>query len=346
MGSAMHGFPQAQRQLLQNKLRQMPGMIAALCRREQCDLALLSGDLFDGTYSREDYRAVYEALEEMAVPVFVTPGNHDYIAPASPWVREIWPENVHIFTKPQVESVGISALDCRVYGAGFTEKDCPALLEGLRAEQEQTYAIGVFHGDPTQSDSPYNPITNQQVKVSGLHYLALGHIHKADAFYAGGTLCAWPGCPMGTGYDEQGSKGVYIVEVGQEVTCRFVTLDAPRFFDLSVAPGDDPEQALSCVLPGSGSEDFYRVTFTGESDSLDLDALYSVFGGFPNLLLRDKTRAVVDLWADAGQDSFAGMYFGMLKQALENAPEAEKEKVLLTARLSRTILNGEEVALP
>lgn len=347
LDSPMQGHTPAQQELLRGKLLEIPGKIAALCAQEKCDLVLLAGDLFDGSYTQRSYKAVYEALEQMKVPVFVTPGNHDHLGGGSPWEKELWPDNVHIFTRPQVESVALAQLDCRVYGAGFIEKDCPSLLEGFYAQQQEKYAIGVFHGDPTQVSSPYNPITTLQVSRSGLDYLALGHIHKGDAFRAGDTLCAWPGCPMGTGYDELGIKGVLIVEVADTVNQRFIPLDAPRFYDLEVQAGSDPAKALEQVLPGAASEDFYRITFVGESESIDLDELRQLFVRFPNLTLRDKTTAPVDLWASAGEDSFEGMYFGLLKQQLESAvDEEERAKIALAAKLSRLILSGEEVALP
>ena len=58
----------------------------------------------------------------------------------------------------------LSALSCRVYGAGFRSMDCPSLLDGFRAEGTERYKIAVLHGDPTQRESPYNPITAAQVK--------------------------------------------------------------------------------------------------------------------------------------------------------------------------------------
>ena len=78
----------------------------------------------------------------------------------------------------------------------------------------------------------------------------------------------------------------------------------------------------------------------------DLDALQEEFFRFPNLTLRDHTRRPVDLWQKAGEDSFEGMYFGLLKDALDDAAEEEKEKILLAAKLSRQLLDGQEVELP
>ena len=53
----------------------------------------------------------------------------------------------------------------------------------------------------------------------------------------------------------------------------------------------------------------------------------------------------MDIWAGAGEDSFEGVYFGMLRDALESAKE-EKETILLAAKLSRQLLEGQEVKLP
>ena len=330
------GAPLLGREDLRQELLQIPGKLAALCRDENCDLVLLSGDLFDGGYTRESLQLLCSALEEMAVPVFITPGNHDFVGGQSPWLTESFPENVHIFKSNTIESVDLP--DCRVYGAGFTGMDCKALLPGFRAESGKIN-IGIFHGDPTVATSSYNPISRRQVEDSNLHYLALGHIHQAGSFSAGKTLCAWPGCPMGRGYDEEGEKGAYIVTVDSTVTARFVPLDTPRFYDLQGSVAD-----LDHLLPAAGSEDFYRITLTGEAENVDLDALSKKYAHFRNLVLRDRTVPPVNIWGSAGQDSFEGVYFGLLRQAMEEAPQ--REEILLAAKLSRQLLDGQEVVLP
>lgn len=330
---------QGRADLLRQALLKIPGKLAALCQERACDLVLLSGDLFDGSYTQATYRVVYEALRSMGVPVFISPGNHDYISPDSPYEKELWPENVHIFKKQQIEWVDLPDLGLRVYGAAFQSMDCPSLLTDFRAEER---AVGVFHGDPTQLNSPYNPVTKAQAAASGLLYLALGHVHKGDSFLAGDTLCAWPGCPMGRGWDEEGDKGVWIVTLDDTALAEFVPLDTPRFYDLSVDVG----AGVAAVLPAVANGDFYRVTLTGEAESVDLEALGEEFSAFPNLVLRDHTRKPVDLWQSLGEDTIEGMYFGLLKDALAEADEEAKARILLAAKLSRQLLDGQEVSLP
>ena len=338
--SPLQGRTPQQQPLLRRHLRLLPGKIAALCWQHDCDLMLLSGDLFDGPYDADTVQLLKNALHDAAVPVFITPGNHDFCSANSPWLNEQWPKNVHIFTKPTVEHVELPDLNCRVYGAGFNAMDCPSLLEGFRAE-EGILSIGILHGDPTQSSSPYNPISQTQVAQSGLSYLALGHIHKSGSFRAGSTLCAWPGCPMGRGYDEDGEKGGLLVTIEDTVQASFIPLDTPRFYDL-----ESTVDHLDSLLPPVGSDDFYRITLVGENEPLDLIALQETYRRFPNLVLRDKTSLPVDIWQALGEDSFEGTYFDLLHQALEGADPQTREQILLAAKLSRQILDGREVVLP
>ena len=331
-----------QTRLLRNTLSQIPQKIAALCREENCDMMLLSGDLFDGPYAADTLRTLQNALEEAAVPVFISPGNHDFVGAESPWLSERFPGNVHIFTHPSIESVAVPQLDCRVYGAGFTGMDCPGLLADFTPSHTERCAVGVLHGDPTMVSSPYCPITTEQVKNSRLDYLALGHIHKGDSFRAGKTLCAWPGCPMGRGYDEQGEKGVLIATLDDTATTQFVSLDTPKFYALDISA----TQPLSIVLPPVGSQDFYRITLTGPSEALDLDGLKAEYSRFPNLELRDRTTPPVDIWGSAGEDTFEGMYFKNLQQALETADPQTQKQILMAAQISRQLLDGQEVVLP
>ena len=70
LDAPMVGKDEAQAAFLRAQLRKVPEKVAKLCKQEDCRLLLLSGDLFDGEYTKESYRAVYDALKELDVPVF------------------------------------------------------------------------------------------------------------------------------------------------------------------------------------------------------------------------------------------------------------------------------------
>ena len=346
LDAPMSGKTEEQARFLRQELSKIPEKIAALATKENCDLVLLAGDLFDGAYTQDSFRKVYAALESVKIPVFITPGNHDFCQPNSPYIAENWPENVHIFKHPVMEEVHLPQLDCTVYGAGYDAMDCPALLENFLAEGSSKWKIGILHGDATNTSSPYCPVNPRQVRMSGLDYLALGHIHKTDSFRSGDALCAWPGCSMGHGYDETGIKGVILLELGDDISAEFRALDTPRFYDETLEVGTDARQALASLLPGVATEDFYRVTFTGYSDELNLDEIASQFPQVKNLILRDKTIPEKELWSAVGEDSLEGMYFSLLHDALDTESEVFQQRVKLAAQISRQILDGQEVVLP
>lgn len=346
LDAPMTGHSEEETQRLRRELRKIPEKVAGLCTAQGCDLILLAGDLFDGPWTRESLTAVRSALSKANVPVVITPGNHDFFDEKSPYFAEEWPKNVHIFTKPHMESIVLPELNCRIYGAGYTGMDCPGLLADFHTEGDERWHIGILHGDAGNAHSPYCPITKNQIQDSGLHYLALGHVHKGGSLRAGQTLCAWPGCPMGRGFDELGPKGVIIAQLDDSVRAAFVPLDTPRFYDEEVDAGTDPAAAVAMLLPTVDTNDFYRVTLVGYSAGVDLAQIAAQFPHIPNLTLRDETRPEMDLWSAIGEDTLEGVYFALLKKYADSESETLSRRANLAARISRQILDGQEVKLP
>lgn len=346
LDAPMQGHSQQQSDELRRQLRTVPEKVAKLCRVENCDLLLLAGDLFDGEYTKDSLDAVRASLESLDIPVIITPGNHDFCGENSPYVKENWPDNVHIFREPDISSLYFPELDCRVYGAGYESMDCPGLLKDFHVQSDARWHVGVLHGEAAVPSSNYCPITKPQIQESGLAYLALGHIHKAGTLRAGDTLCAWPGCPMGRGFDELGAKGVLLVELEREVRTAFVPLDTPRFYDEEAEVDGEPLDAVAALLPGVESSDFYRITLTGYCNGVDIPVITAKFPHIPNLQLRDKTLPQTDLWSNTDQDTLEGVYFSLLKEAVESENETLSRRARLAAQISRRILDGQEVKLP
>ena len=153
--------------------RALVGKICAICRENECDLLLLPGDLFDGGGVYLDTLDVLrDELCECGAQVFIAPGNHDFIAPASPYLTQAWPENVHIFTRERIEPIVLRELGCAVWGAAFTAPAMPPLLRGFRVpEGFQDYVnLMVLHGDAPFYilDEPFtqvDPVNIEDVKA-------------------------------------------------------------------------------------------------------------------------------------------------------------------------------------
>ena len=345
LGAPLSGHSEQASQYLRQQLQRVPEKIAQICRQEGCDLMLIAGDLFDGSIGRDAVNQVQQILGDLQIPVIITPGNHDFCSADSPYFREDWPENVHIFTRPQMESIVFPGLDCKSYGAGYQAMDCPSLLKHFRAEGNERWHIGVLHAEISAS-SVYSPITKHQIQESGLDYLALGHIHKQGSQPAGETVCLWPGCPMGRGFDELGVKGVFVVAFDEGIRPTFVPLDTPRFYEEETDAGDDPAAAVRGIVPATESPDFYRIILTGYSSGVDIADILSQFPHLPNLILQDQTVPETDLWASIGDDTLEGHVFSRLKELSDSDNETLSRRAALAARICRKILDGQEVKLP
>lgn len=319
---------------------------------ETADLVLLSGDLFDGekTYY-ETVEALMQALGQMRAQVFIAPGNHDYYSSRSLYESLAWPENVHIFRSGKIERVELPKLGCAVYGAAFTGPSCEtSLLRDFYAPKDGLLHLMVLHGEVTGGVGSYNPITLKEISESGLHYLALGHIHGYSGLkQTGETQFAWPGCPQGRGFDETGPKGVLtgtLNENGANVT--FVPISRRKYeiYKVDLTAYETLEEALRQSLPADLKEDICRIVFTGESgeDRMDLKALYPlVEDKFYHVSLWDKTHIRRDIWARAGEDTLTGLFLRNLRTVYESAktPE-EQERVERAVRFGLAALECRE----
>lgn len=255
---------------------------------------------------------------------------------------------MHVFTSKTVERVELPELGCAVYGAAFTAPvQDESLLAGFRALEDDFIHLMVLHGDISATESRYDPLTKEQIKESGIDYLALGHTHQFGGFLREGqTTYAYSGCPEGRGFDELGEKGILTgtVERGK-AELSFVPFARRRYEILNVdVTGRSAEDALRAALPDATVRDIYRIIFTGETDErgLDLKSIEEQFApDFFHLELRDETRIGEDVWARAQEDSLRGLFLRELRTKFDVASsDDERAKISLAARFGLAALDG------
>lgn len=317
------------------------------------ELVLLAGDLFDsGSAFRETGEQLAEALGQMQAKVFIAPGNHDWAGPGSPWLTVDWPENVHIFREARLTAVELPEWGLTIHGAGFAGPEQTAgFLAGFTAPADGRVHIGLLHGELDGAEARYDPIRREEVAASGLSYLALGHIHRrTEPLTFGGTLCAWPGCPEGRGFDELGEKGFYegVVDDAGKVALTFVPFARRRYEILEVdVTGQPPRAALEAALPADAAQHLYRILLTGETGEGGVDAAAlqeSLADRFYALEIRDHTRMAEDIWARAEEDSLRGLFLRELRSRWNAAKtEEERETVTQAARFGLAALDHRDL---
>lgn len=352
LDSPFEGLSRGKAAIRRAEQRQLLSALAETARREDVDLVLLSGDLLDSSSAYlETSEELVQSLQSCGVPVFIAPGNHDYISPRSPYMRIKLPSNVHIFTQSEIECIAPDALGVRVYGAAFTAAHSDALLRGFTAARaEGIFNILCMHGDVGNAASAYNPITTEELEQSGMDYAALGHIHAASGLLkAGNTYYSWPGCPEGRGFDETGDKHINLVELSDSgCVLTPLSIASRRYETLEVdVTGIDALLAVHTALPDETVRDIYRIVLTGETDTPpDLAKLQNELSElFFQLQLRDRTHIRKSVWERAGEDSLRGIFLQKLKKLYDEADsDSAREQAEQAARWGLAALdNAEEV---
>ncbi len=315
--------------------REMLSRLAQLVAEKSADILLLSGDLFDGKeIYRDTIEALTSALAEVSCPVFIAPGNHDYLSPRSPYQTAQWSDNVHIFSTEEISSVDVPEKNAVIYGAAFLSPHAETSpLAGFAAPQDGKYHIMTLHG-ALDGDS-YAPISQDMIGRSGLDYLALGHVHQHSGLLkAGQTSYAYCGCPQGRGFDELGDKGVLCVTLDEKnCTSEFISLCHSRYeiSTLDITDVDDISGFISENLPENTQNDSYRVLLTGTNQSgqpLNLTRLTAALAPrFASLELRDHTRLPQNIWQGLGEDNLRGLF--LAEMAALGAEEDESLQLAL-----------------
>ncbi len=198
--------------------------IFSCAKEERCDLILFSGDVFDGKYVTPETAELFLCLvRETDCPVVVSPGNHDPYVEGSFYRRQGLPENLKVFSSPELSCFVLEELKAKVFGYAFVGN---ALHESPLAGAEIPSEDGYFHllcahGDLASPVSRYAPLTEGDLRRLSLDYAALGHIHRTEEDYSfGNTVVKYCGFPEGRSFDELGAGGVWLVTLKKDTPVR------------------------------------------------------------------------------------------------------------------------------
>src|SRR5688500_9148121 len=221
--------------------------IGEVVRRERAEFVVVSGDVFDANDvdRGQVVRRALDAFGELTVPVFLLPGNHDHLGLRSVWhsVKEGAPANVVVLDdcEPRAAAPGIE-----VVGAPWTSKrplsDPAAVAFDDLSPTSDTRRVLVAHGVVDAVFPVTDRIDQALIKLDALegaladgrlHYIALGDRHSVTS--VGGTGRIWyAGTPEPTAWDETEPGHVLVVDLGETVEVRPVTVARWSFETVSV----------------------------------------------------------------------------------------------------------------
>lgn len=334
--------------------------IIKLCLEEQVELLLMAGDLFDSVHVQEntleEIKDGFASLKDTVVAI--APGNHDPYTLDSPYAKkDFWPENVIIF-KSGLEKVELGNMGIRLWGAAFTETYAiTSMLKNHTVPKDELINICVIHGElvaPNQR-SNYNPITEKQLKSSGMDYVALGHIHKqTDILKAGDTYYAYSGCPEGRGFDELDEKGIYLGIVSKG-SCRLLyhtlcqRMNVELFVDVSAAvnsrtAADIVLQKIELKYGETYSSNLYKVILEGMIDddvSINIEDIKIALNEVFFVKIKDNTSIKIDFDPVATESTLRSVFIRKMTERINDAKPDEKERLNAALRLGLKAFLGE-----
>ena len=348
-----------------------------LALAEKVDLFLIAGDLFDSnTQPRRSVERVakeFGRLAEAAIRTVIIPGTHDVYDRASVYRAydlaafaglPADTDRIVVLT-PDRPSVAFKALDAAVYSRVFATKRAPQspLADFQLPEDAPTWRIGVVHGAvsiPGRTDGDEVVVTRDEISLSGLDYLALGHWHSAQSGKAGDVAFAYSGAPESVAIGQDGAGKVLLVTLDKRGDTRTVAIEErvvgrTRFEKVDIDAGRLPSQpALIEQLAAKADPDLvFDVRLTGvRADDLDvhLDEVESELAGrFLRIRVRDASMAALTEGPLPPPDTILGAFIRNMEASIaesEKAPDqSEAGELRDSLRLGRLLLTGHEVTL-
>lgn len=260
----------------------------ATAKEQEVDGIIIAGDVFEqSTPTPTQQRVAIEAVKELVAvaPVFMTTGNHDHpvtsgLNHANDVFNEI--EGVTLVDEPSCvewQGIHIAALPWPVpaFTEGKLNESIMSLYHTAIKEAAEAEGIGIAVGHFTCKGSlpsgSERALEMSDTRVfptdmfEGLHYTALGHIHKHQEV---APDVVYSGAPERFTFGEMEPKGSVVVDLTENgATWEFVEHKASQFVSLRVdcAEGESPTSAIIDALK---SKDL-----TGAFVSIEYTASYS-----------------------------------------------------------------------
>lgn len=331
--------PEAARARRRNR-RETLTRILALAEAEGVDAILSAGDLFEhdrvGPDTLEFLRASFARTD---LPVYLAPGNHDWLSARSPYALLEWSPNVHVFTDERLAPVTL-ADGLTLWGAAHrAPANTDGFFAGFRPDRGGQH-LALAHasersllGWQEEGKQPHAPFDAREIAEAGIAHAFLGHYHlPRDA-----DRHTYPGNPDPLEFGEEGERGAVIASIGPDgsVARERRSVAVSRVHDVTVsldgaAHEDDVRSAVVAAV--ADLDGCVRVTLEGElgpTTVVDLRDLQRSGEHLDGMVVRTGQLSVgYDLDAIRAEQTVRGQF---ARDALEGIDDPElRRRVLLT----------------
>jgi exonuclease SbcD len=163
--------------------------VIATAINERVNIVLIAGDLFDANQQPQTNIDLvieqFNLLGSNNIPVCLVPGTHDSLDSSSIYRKVDFEgkcSNLKIFADENMSYKEYPELNLTVYGKpNLSNRSFVSPLKGLKPSTSSKFHIAMAHGSfyiPEKIAEDDHVFRLEEVKASGMDYLALGHWHR------------------------------------------------------------------------------------------------------------------------------------------------------------------------
>jgi len=300
-------------------------------QKNEIPYLFIAGDVYEQNYIRESTIQYINALFKQ-IPntrIFITPGNHDPYLKNSFYNQYHWNENVFIFSG-KIEKIELP--ECDIYGYGFEDYYIKNnKIKEIKIENPNKINIFITHGtlEGGQDNSGYNPLHPKELKMLGMDYIALGHIHKLYYNQEENQTIVYPGSTVSLGFDELGKHGMIVGELEKgSVKLEFIPIDTKEFVEkeIDITECKDVEELIE-ILNGLELEKniYYKIILIGKR-KFEMN-IYRILKNIMQeaiIKIKNETTLYYDIENIAEEINLKGLFIKEIKNKMqENIIEKE-----------------------
>lgn len=307
----------------------------------EVDAILCAGDLFEQEYVTPDtqdfLRDTFRRAEP--TPVYIAPGNHDWISPRSPYVRMEWSSNVHVFEEDRLKPVELSEGLLLWGGAHRAPANTDDFLASFEVK-DRGVNLALFHGSErnwlmaqSEGKQPHAPFDAEEVRRAGFVHAFVGHYHKPKD----SEFFTYPGNPEPLAFGEERREGLVIAEVHPDGAIDRSRLDVHttdmRILRLDISGCSNNSQVRELVRNSLRDQDgVIRLQVNGQVDpalDLRLEDLQDVSDG-SNVILPvvGDLSVAYDIELIAEERTVRGEFVREVQTS--DLPDEERRRVIVT----------------
>jgi exonuclease SbcD len=334
--------------------------VIATAINERVNIVLIVGDLFDS--NQQPQRNIdlvieqFNLLNQNNIPVCLIPGTHDSLDSSSIYRKVNFEgrcSNLKIFTDEDISYKEYPGLDLTVYGKpNLSNRSRISPLKGLKRLTSSKFHIAMAHGSfyiPEKIAEDDHVFRLEEVKVSDMDYLALGHWHRV--YSCSEKPSAWYSGPPEWIPDQKEKGAVLLVSLldSGEVKVELKKVGLREYDEIEIDMGGIQDLATlkKRISDGANQNLVRKATLKGLRDAeliINPEELETDLGEkFFHLSVVDKSHPKSGEVAEDEDRLIRNRFIKLVKAQIEGLEGEEKDIAEDALQYGMALLDGKEI---